>query len=118
MYELMQRLIAFKYACKIHHWSTNNYSMHLLFDRLTEHVDDWTDSIAECYFMANGHKDVFKSDILNPKYISDDLIKTCTDVISFIENAVENEDLNEGMVSLLTDIEAGLLNKLALVKLN
>ncbi|MFQ6739186.1 MAG: hypothetical protein ACLRFJ_00755, partial [Alphaproteobacteria bacterium] len=64
------------------------------------------------------HKDVFKSDILNPKYISDDLIKTCTDVISFIENAIKNEDLNEGMVSLLTDIEAGLLNKLALVKLN
>ena len=39
MYELIQHLIAFKYACKINHWSTDSYSKHLLFDRLTEDVD-------------------------------------------------------------------------------
>ena len=47
MYELIRHLIAFKYACKINHWSTDNYSKHLLFDRLSEDIDDWVDSIAE-----------------------------------------------------------------------
>ncbi|MCQ2581413.1 MAG: DUF5856 family protein [Alphaproteobacteria bacterium] len=117
MYELMQRLIAFKYSCKIHHWSTNNYAMHLLFDRLTEQVDDWADAIAERYFMAEDNKRIFKSDILNPKYIKDDLIKMCEDIISYIERALETQELNEGLVSLLTDMESGLLNKLALVRL-
>ena len=47
MYELLQKLIAFKYACKINHWSTNKYSSHLLFDRLTNDIDTWVDEIAE-----------------------------------------------------------------------
>ena len=45
MYELLQHLIAFKYACKINHWSTDNYSQHLLFDRLSEDIDTWVDEI-------------------------------------------------------------------------
>ena len=47
MYTLMQHLIAFKYSCKINHWSTDNYSKHLLFDRLNEDIDTWVDEIAE-----------------------------------------------------------------------
>ena len=89
MYELMQRLIAFKYSCKIHHWSTNNYAMHLLFDRLTEQIDDWVDAIAERYFMAEDNKKIFKSDILNPKITwicEDDLYQTAYELIAFIDN--------------------------------
>ena len=81
MYILMQHLIAFKYACKINHWSTDNYSKHLLFDRLTEDIDNWVDSIAEDYFMADNNKKVFKSDILNPKLINRDLVKMCLIII-------------------------------------
>ena len=60
MYELIQHLIAFKYACKVNHWSTDNYSKHLLFDRLSEDIDTWVDEIAETYFMASDNKKIFK----------------------------------------------------------
>ena len=117
MYELIQHLIAFKYTCKINHWSTDNYSKHLLFDRLTEDLDTWVDSIAETYFMANDKKTVFKSDILNPKYINRDLVKSCESIISHLEELQNDNETNEGMNSLLSGIEEGFLNKLALAKL-
>lgn len=117
MYILMQHLIAFKYACKINHWSTDNYSKHLLFDRLTEDIDNWVDSIAEDYFMADNNKKVFKSDILNPKLINRDLVKMCLIIISHLEELQTDGETNEGMNSLLSAIEEGFLNKLALAKL-
>ena len=117
MYILMQHLIAFKYACKINHWSTDNYSKHLLFDRLTEDIDNWVDSIAEDYFMANDNKKVFKPDILNPKLINRDLVKMCLIIISHLEELQTDGETNEGMNSLLSAIEEGFLNKLALAKL-
>ena len=85
MYELIQKLIAFKYACKINHWSTNNYSKHLLFDRLTKDIDTWVDSIAEDYFMINNKKQVIKPDILNPKFIQQSPEKMCLNIISHLE---------------------------------
>ncbi len=117
MYELMQQLIAFKYACKINHWSTNKYASHLLFDRLTEDVETWVDSIAETHFMATDNKEVFKPDILNHKMINRDLVKMCDAIIERLEKLQGDDDLNEGTLSLLGDIEAGFLNKLALAKL-
>ena len=52
MYTLMQHLIAFKYASKINHWSTDSYSEHLLYDRLTQDIDTFVDDIAESHFMS------------------------------------------------------------------
>ncbi len=118
MYELMQHLIAFKYACKINHWRTDNYAPHLLFDRLSEDLDTWTDQIAETYFMALDNKKVFKSDILNPKLITTNLVTMCEKIISHLEELQNDDELNEGALSLLGDIEAGFLNKLALAKLS
>lgn len=117
MYILMQHLIAFKYACKINHWSTDNYSKHLLFDRLSEDIDTWVDSISENYFMANDNKKVFKPDILNPKLINRNLEKMCLIIISRLEELQNDGETNEGMNSLLSAIEEGFLNKLALAKL-
>ena len=117
MYILMQYLIAFKYACKINHWSTDNYSKHLLFDRLTEDIDTWVDSIAENYFMADDNKKIFKPDLLNPKLINRDLVKMCLNIISHLEELQNDGETNEGMNSLLSGIEDGFLNKLALAKL-
>lgn len=117
MYELLQHLIAFKYACKLNHWSTDKYSHHLLFDRLTADIDTWVDEIAETYFMAMDKKAVFKPDILNPKYINCNLVKSCDNIISHLENLQANDELNEGMNSLLSAIEQGFLNKLALARL-
>lgn len=117
MYELIQHLIAFKYACKINHWSTDEYSKHLLFDRLTADIDTWVDSIAETYFMATDNKKVFKSDILNPKFINRDLVKSCKNIISHLEELQNDGETNEGINSLLSAIEEGFLNKLALAKL-
>lgn len=117
MYELIQHLIAFKYACKINHWSTNSYSQHLLFDRLTEDVDTWADSIAESYFMARNEKKVFKSDLFVPKMIERDLVKMCEKIISRTEDLIENGELDEGTKSLLGDIEAAFLGKIALAQL-
>lgn len=117
MYELMQHLIAFKYACKLNHWSTDEYSAHLLFDRLQEDIDTWVDSIAETYFMANDNKKVFKPDILNPKYVNQNLVKACETIISHLEELQTDGENNEGEKSLLGDIESGFLNKLALAQL-
>ncbi|MDE6250079.1 MAG: hypothetical protein K2M34_00385 [Alphaproteobacteria bacterium] len=116
MYQLMQHMIAFKYACKINHWSTNNYSQHLLFDRLSEDIDKWVDAIAECYFMAIDDKKVFRPDLLAPKMIDKNLVKMCESIINHLED-IQANDLNEGLASLLSAIEEGFLNKLALAKL-
>jgi len=116
MYQLMQHMIAFKYACKINHWSTDDYAQHLLFDRLTEDIDKWVDAIAECYFMASDNKKVFRPDLLAPKMIERNLVKMCESIIIHLEDIQEN-DLNEGLASLLSAIEEGFLNKLALAKL-
>lgn len=118
MYELIQNLIAFKYACKINHWSTNEYSKHLLFDRLTEDVDTWADSIAESYFMARSEKKIFKADILVPKMVNTNLVKMCEQIISRTEDLMENGDLDEGTKSLLGDIESAFLGKIALAQLS
>ena len=118
MYELLQHLIAFKYACKINHWSTDNYSKHLLFDRLSEDIDTWIDEISETYFMASDNKSVFKADLLNPKFVNRDLVKACENIISLLEKLQNDGDLNEGMISLLSGIEEGFLNKLALAMLS
>ncbi len=118
MYELLQNLLAFKYACKINHWSTDNYAAHLKFDRLTEHVDDWIDSIAESYFMARDMKKAFKPDLLNPKLIDKNLPNMCQKIISLLEDLAEDDDLDEGAKSLLGDIEADFLVKMALAELS
>jgi len=117
MYELMQHLVAFKYACKINHWSTDAYAPHLLFDRLAEDIDTWVDAIAESYFMADDNKKVFKPDLLNPRMINRDLVKMCESIIEHLETLQEDDDMNEGALSLLGDIEAAFLGKLALAKL-
>ena len=118
MYKLMQHLIAFKYACKNNHWSTDKYATHLLFDRLAGDVDDWVDQIAETYFMAGDEKNVFKSDILNPRLIEKNLVRMCESIITHLEDLQSDDDLNEGTKSLLGDIESAFLGKLALAKLN
>ena len=118
MYELLQHLIAFKYACKINHWSTNDYALHLKFDRLSEEIDTWADSVAESYFMARDMKTVFKADLLNPKMVDKNLVKMCESIISHLEDLQEDDDLDEGMKSILGDIEALFLDKLALAKLS
>ena len=117
MYELLRHLIAFKYACKLNHWTTDEYSKHLLFDRLSENIDDWVDNIAECYFMAEDKKKVLKNNILNPDYVQCNLPKACESIIENIEGILKGEETNEGMGSLLSAIEEGFLNKLALANL-
>lgn len=118
MYELMRHLIAFKYACKLNHWSTDDYAKHLLFDRLSENIDDYVDRIAECYFMANSDKKALKPTILNPDYIECNLVKSCEKIISHLEELQNDDETNEGLNSLLSGIEEEFLNKLALAKLN
>ncbi len=117
MYELLQHLLAFKYAAKINHWRTDSYAPHLLYDRLTQDIDTWVDSIAENYFMALNKKNVFKPDILNSKFIDSNLVKMCETIISHLEELQNDDELNEGMLSLLGDIESGFLNKMALARL-
>ncbi len=117
MYELIQHLIAFKYACKINHWRSDKYAPHLLYDRLTEDIDTWVDTIAESHFMALDNKKVFKPDLLNPKLINSNLVAMCETIIEYLEKLQGDDDLNEGAMSLLGDIESGFLSKLALAKL-
>lgn len=117
MYTLMQHLIAFKYASKINHWSTDSYSEHLLYDRLTQDIDTFVDDIAESHFMSQNKKDIFKPDLLNAKLINKNLVKMCETIIEYLEKLQNDNDLNEGDLSLLGDIESAFLGKLALAKL-
>ena len=70
MFELMQKLVAFKYSCKLNHWTTTSYSQHLLFDRLQEDIDELVDSIGEMYFMGLNKKAELSNNLLNPAAIS------------------------------------------------
>ncbi|MBP5795148.1 MAG: hypothetical protein J6W41_03990 [Alphaproteobacteria bacterium] len=117
MYELLQHLIALKYSCKINHWATDDYSRHLLYDRLGEGIDTFVDKIAERYFMSRDEKNVFNANILNPGLIELDIVKKCMQLIELIERMIADQEVNQGMTSLLTDIESELLNKVALARL-
>ena len=117
MYKLLQQLIAFKYACKINHWSTDNYSHHMLYDRLISDIDTWVDELSENYFMAENNKTIFQPNILEPKYINRDLVKSCETIITHLEKLQSSPDTNQGLNSLLSSIEAGFLNKLAIAQL-
>lgn len=117
MYELLQHLVAFKYACKLNHWSTDNYADHLLYDRLSERIDDHVDDIAEKYFMAEDNKDVFGPEFLNTEMIDMDIVAMCYAIIDHLEKVQDDDSMNEGMKSLLSAIEEDFLQKLALAKL-
>ena len=116
MYQLIQHLIAFKYACKINHWSTDIYSKHLLYDRLLADIDTWVDEIAETYFMANNNKTVFKSDILNPKFINRDLVKSCENIISLLEKLQKEEKSKRTLVLTPHPLEFARLCNLSVVE--
>lgn len=118
MLELIQRLIAFKYSCKLNHWKTDNYAKHLLFDRLQEDIDDCVDSVAEKYFMANNKKNELKLNVLNTNFIDQDLIKLSQNIILHINKIINNEELSQGILSLLGNISEDFDAKLALLTLN
>lgn len=104
MFELMQKLVAFKYSCKLNHWYTTSYSEHLLFDRLQEDIDDFVDNIAEQYFMSLGKKKEITKNLLDPKLINQDLGKFIKDIIDHIEKISEKEEFTHGVQALLDSI--------------
>ena len=67
--------------------------------------------------MASDNKSVFKPNLLNEKFVNLDLVKSCEKIISLLEKLQNDDDTNEGINSLLSGIEEGFLNKLALAKL-
>ncbi|MDR0532761.1 MAG: hypothetical protein LBH01_02285 [Verrucomicrobiales bacterium] len=52
MLELPQKLIAFKYSCKLSYRKAANYAEHLLYELLQEDQDERGDNFAEQYFMT------------------------------------------------------------------
>jgi len=117
MLELVQRLIAYKYSCKLNHWGTDNYADHLLFDRLQEGIDDFVDNIAEQYFMANNKKKDLNSSIMETKYVNLDLVKSAKDINAYIKKIMDNDKFSEGILSLLGTIAEAFDEKLALLTL-
>lgn len=115
MFELTQRLVAFKYSCKLNHWMTTSYSQHLLFDRLQEDIDEYVDSIAEKYFMGFNKKLELSKEILNTNYINGDLNKLVSSIIDFIEEISEKEHLTHGIQALLDDLCETFCEKRALL---
>jgi DNA-binding ferritin-like protein len=117
MFELMQKLVAFKYACKLNHWETKSYAEHLLFDRLQEDVDDLIDDIAEKYFMATGknaEKDL--RNILQPTFINMNLEESIQDIIRLTEKLCK-EEKSESVIALISGIGETFMGKLALAGL-
>ncbi len=115
MLELIQRLIAFKYSCKLNHWTTTIYSQHLLFDRLQEDIDDFVDNIAEKYFMGLNKKAELSKDIINTNYINSDLNQLTMSIMELIENISKKENLTHGMQALLDNICESFCEKRALL---
>ena len=115
MLELIQRLIAFKYSCKLNHWTTEIYSQHLLFDRLQEDIDDFVDNIAEKYFMGLNKKAELSKDIINTNYINSDLNQLIMSIMELIENISKKENLAHGMQALLDSVCESFCEKRALL---
>lgn len=117
MLELIQRLIAYKYACKLKHWQASNYGAHLLYDRLLENIDNWVDDLAEKIFMASGEASSLTSKILDPQYVETDIVSACTKILELIDRLVSENRQPEGIPSLLGDISKDFLTKLALARM-
>ncbi len=117
MFELLQKLIAFKYSCKMNHWKTDNYSHHLLFDRLQEDMDDIIDDVAEKYFMAGGKKSQIAADPLKSELIELDLPRGIDNVLKHIDTLLDSGEYTEGVQSLLSGIAEALTEKLALLSM-
>lgn len=117
MLELIQRLIAYKYACKLKHWHASNYGAHLLYDRLLENIDTWVDDLAEKIFMASGEASSLAPEILNPQYVETDIVSACTKILELIDRLVSENSEPEGIPSLLGDISKDFLTKLALARM-
>lgn len=117
MLELIQRLIAFKYACKLRHWQSTNYGMHLLYDRLIEHIDGWVDDVVEKIFMSAGEAQALGPDVLNSQYVETDIVSSCTQILELIDRLVTENSEPEGIPSLLGDISKDFLTKLALARM-
>lgn len=117
MLELIKELIAYKYACRIHHWQAKNYGQHLLYDRLAENIDRFVDDLAEKVFMASGDSQVITSDILNPQLINLDMVEMTTGILELIDGLKKENQEPEGIPTLLGDISKDFLTKLALVRM-
>lgn len=118
MLELLKRLIAFKYSCKLNHWKTSQYAKHLLFDRMQEDIDDLIDKIAEEYFMASAKQNELNKEIFDIEYIDQDLLKLSIEIKEYIEMITEKYTYNQGILSLLGNISESFDGKIALLKLD
>lgn len=115
MLELMHKLIAFKYSCKLNHWSTGSYAQHLLYDRMQEGIDDMVDAIGEKYFMARKDKSIDSDKMLDPSLINLDITKSLKGIIDYIENKLKNDKFSEGINALLSGMSEDLMGRLALI---
>ncbi|MDR0532757.1 MAG: hypothetical protein LBH01_02265 [Verrucomicrobiales bacterium] len=117
MLELLQKLIAFKYACKLSHWKASSYAEHLPYDRLQEDLGEMADNVAEQYFMAGKKTEQLTATVLEPKYIDIGVATAIRDILETIDKAVASGELSEGMASLLADTASKFLGKQALIGL-
>ncbi|MBS4773118.1 MAG: hypothetical protein KHX55_02445 [Proteobacteria bacterium] len=117
MFELLRELIAYKYACKLKHWQSTNYGMHLLYDRLIENVDKFVDDIAEKAYMSSGAADSLTAEILNSSLINLDVAEMITSILDKIDMIMTDDETPEGIKTLLGDISKDFLTKLALARM-
>ena len=117
MLELMQRLIAFKYSCKISHWRTDDYARHLLYDRLQSDIDDIADDLAEHYFMPFDRKNMLDEALFHTAFMNKDAVAGIKAVIDHVEDLLASEEITEGVKALLSGIADNFNGKLALARM-
>lgn len=115
MFELLQQLISFKYACKLNHWQTDSYAKHLLYDRLQEDIDDLVDDIAEHYFMSQAKKSELSAKLLNADTVELNLVKMSQTILQKASKLTEDE--NPIIAGLADNIVGAFAGKLALLSL-
>ena len=83
--------------------------------RLIQKCSKYVYSTKICYFYFQNSVSITRNQYSKRH---NDLIKSSEKIISLLEKLQNDDDTNEGINSLLSAIEEGFLNKLALAKLS
>ena len=99
------------FNAKVLHWNfTKDYSLHLLFDRISEDCIDAIDSVAEsCILPFEGKVEELDFQITSKESTLENLKTTIQDLADMIQKLAKDEEMSEGAKNTLSGI-AEMLN--------
>ena len=111
---IIENLTKIYFVAKILHWNANNYSDHLLYDRITEGCIDFIDKIAEsCIFPFDT---INRLDLEIKSFDINSLKEYIVETANKIEKICNSNDISDGAKSTLSGIAEALNVKAYLLK--